>query len=83
MSLETKRNQGSLALKRSEWSQLPHYLYLKQMGRLERALTAASMATAVTLWSCDRFNSAFHQEEFHWTTSQKLELRKNKGSFSN
>lgn len=68
--------QAPLALMQLKWNQLPHYLCLKQMRKLERDHAAAFTAIAVSLWSCDRFNSAFHQREFHWTTSKCWHFRK-------
>lgn len=80
-SLDLKFIQGPLALVQLEWNQLPHYLCLKQTRNLRRPHTAGSTATAVSLWSCDRFNSAFHQREFHWTISQMFELQKARQTF--
>lgn len=81
-SLDFNLIQDPLALVQLARNQLPHYLCLKQMRTLERAHAAGSTATAVRLWSCDRFNAAFHQREFHWTTSQMFELQKTRLAFS-
>lgn len=81
-SLDLNFFQDPLASAQLERNQRPHYLCLKQTRKLQRAGTAGSIATAVSLWSCDRFNSAFHQREFHWTTSQMCELQKARGDFS-
>lgn len=80
-SLDLNLIQAPLALMQLKRNQLPHYLRLKQMRKLERDRAAGFKATAVSLWSCDRFNSAFHQREFHWTTSQMLELQKTRLAF--
>lgn len=72
--------QAPLALMQLKQIQLPHYLCLKQMRKLERDHAAGFTATAVSLWSCDRFSSAFHQREFHWTT-QMLALQKTRLAF--
>lgn len=79
--LDLNLMQAPLALMQLKWNQLPHYLCLIQMRQLERDHAAGSVATAVSLWSCDRFNSAFHQREFHCTTSQMLKLQKTRPTF--
>lgn len=73
--------QAPLALMQLKQNQLPHYLCLKEMRKLERDHAAGFTAIAVSSWSCDRFNSAFHQREFHWTTPQMLALQKTRLAF--
>lgn len=62
-------------------NQLPHSLCLKQMRKLERVHAAEATVTDVSLWLCDRSNSAFHQNEFHWTASQMSELQETRLAF--